>query len=337
MGIPQDIVSLLSAWLRDRTAYVEVETACSEFYGVENGTVQGSILGPILFNLFIRQLLETIKPVCFADDGYYFSFSKLKADAITGLEIKLRTALNWLTNSGMKVNIVKTEFSIFHKKWNASGRIKIGAEWIDSKQELGVLGMVFDNRLEWAKQVDKSILKARQSSQALRRIKDYFTDKEKNTLITSLVFSKMYYGSEIWLLPNLKERHFSRLYSQSGRNLKLINKELSYRVLHVTFSRATPKIFAMYQTCINYYDLLHNTTQLMIEQEKLQHVTLNDRRNMQQTFVRINNSRAGLNNIVNRLRSITNMLDKNWLNLSRDNFKLKCKKFIVQTQLQQLS
>ena len=120
-------------------------------------------------------------------------------------------------------------------------------------------------------------------------------------LITSLVFSKMYYGSEIWLLPNLKERHFTRLYLQSGRSLKLINRELSYRVLHATYSRATQKILSLYQMCINYYDLLHNPMQLMIEQENLQYVTLNDRRNVKVTFVQTNQSRAGLNNITNRL------------------------------------
>jgi len=98
-------------------------------------------------------------------------------------------------------------------------------ELIGAKQEMNVLGIVFDSRLAWTKQVDKSISRARQSSQALRRIKDYFTNTKKNNLVTSLVFSKMYYGIEIWLLTNLKERHFNRLYLQSGQSLKLINKD----------------------------------------------------------------------------------------------------------------
>ena len=215
MGIPPDVVCLLSAWLQNRTAYVEIESSCSEFYDVEYGTVQGSVLGPILFNLFIRQLLDNVGPICFADDGYYISINKSKTEAISNLESKLKRATDWLTDSGMKVNVTKTEFTIFHKSFNTAG-IRTGAEWIDAKQEMGVLGIVFDSCLEWSKQVDKSVLKARQSSKAFRRIKDYFTDSEKNALIKSLVFSRMYYGSEIWLLPNLKERHFTRLYSQSG-------------------------------------------------------------------------------------------------------------------------
>ena len=333
MGIPKDIVVLLSNWLQNRNAYVEIEMTCSEFYDVKYGTVQGSILGPVLFNLYIRQLLVVHTPICFADDGYYYTLSKTKEEAITGLEDKLKQATKWLTESGMKVNITKTELTMFHKSLNTAGRVRIGMEWIVAKQEMNVLGIVFDSRLEWARQVDKSILRARQSSQALRRIKDYFTITEKNSLVTSLVFSRMYYGSEIWLLPNLKERHFNRLYSQSGRSLKLINKDFSYHGLHATFSRATPKIFSLYQMCINYYDLIHSQFQLVIEKDNLQSVTLNNRRNTKLTFVRINQSRAGLNNIVNRLRSVTNMMNKNWLHLSRDVFKSLCKQHIIQSQL----
>jgi hypothetical protein len=72
--------------------------------------------------------------------------------------------------------------------------------------------------------------------------------------------------------------------------------------LHATFSRATPKIFLLYQTCINYYELIHGQFQFVIEKDNLQNVTLNDPRNPKLTFVRINQSRAGLNNIVSFVR-----------------------------------
>ncbi len=111
MGIPLDIVGVLSTWLQNRTAFVEIEMSCSEFYEVKDGTVQGSILGLILFNLYIRQLIVVHSPICFADDGFYYMLSKTKEEALTGLENKLKQAMEWLANSGMKVNIAKTEFT----------------------------------------------------------------------------------------------------------------------------------------------------------------------------------------------------------------------------------
>jgi hypothetical protein len=68
MGLPQDIMGLLREWLVGRMAYVEVEGSCSEFFDLDSGTVQGSVLGPILFNLFISPFLENASGPAYADD-----------------------------------------------------------------------------------------------------------------------------------------------------------------------------------------------------------------------------------------------------------------------------
>ncbi len=53
LGLPSDWLDLLGAWLRDRAAFVEVLADRSMLFDVNIGTVQGSILGPVLFSLFI--------------------------------------------------------------------------------------------------------------------------------------------------------------------------------------------------------------------------------------------------------------------------------------------
>jgi len=62
-------------------------------------------------------------------------------------------------------------------------------------------------------------------------------------------------------------------------------------------------------------------------------VTLSDRRNTRLSFVRTNRFKVGLNSIHNRLRSISNVLDKNWINKSAEDFKLNCKIRIIQNSL----
>ena len=56
MGIPHDIITLLSEWLRNRYFYVSVEGENSCIHHTEVGTVQGSILGPILYALFVSPI-----------------------------------------------------------------------------------------------------------------------------------------------------------------------------------------------------------------------------------------------------------------------------------------
>jgi len=60
--------------------------------------------------------------------------------------------MEWLTNSGMKVNIAKTEFTVFHKSLNTARRVSVGMEWIGAKQEMSILGIVFESHLERTKQ-----------------------------------------------------------------------------------------------------------------------------------------------------------------------------------------
>jgi hypothetical protein len=67
MGLLQDVVGLLQEWLVGRVVYVEVEGSCSELFDVDSGTVQGSVLGPVLFNLFISPMLENSCGPVYAD------------------------------------------------------------------------------------------------------------------------------------------------------------------------------------------------------------------------------------------------------------------------------
>ena len=69
-GIPNDVMQLIKAWLNERLFYVECGGATSSIYEDNHGTIQGSVLGPVLFCLFIRPLLEIEELTTFADDNY---------------------------------------------------------------------------------------------------------------------------------------------------------------------------------------------------------------------------------------------------------------------------
>jgi hypothetical protein len=78
------------------------------------GTVQGSILGPILYALFLRALYDLEKLTTFADDNYVIGYRKEKDLALRELGEKLVRIVKWLKDSGLEVNEKKSELCIFH-------------------------------------------------------------------------------------------------------------------------------------------------------------------------------------------------------------------------------
>ena len=166
-------------------------------------------------------------------------------------------------------------------------------------------------------------------------IKSHFHSHELLKLVTLFVYSRLYYAAQVWLLPTLKQNLQKRLLSQSGNSLKLVENGPTFTQLHKKYNRATPYIYSKYLSSLNLYDLNINRTPVQ-DYANLQTITMNNRRNIKLVFVRNNKYKVGLNRISNRMRSITNVVNKSWMNLPRNHFKKLCKDNIIKLGLLEL-
>ena len=82
MGLLNDVINMLESWLKNRLCYVEVRNSCSEYFDSDEGTVQGSILGPVLFSLFMSPLLVKEDLISYVDDSYLIRGNKNKEIAL---------------------------------------------------------------------------------------------------------------------------------------------------------------------------------------------------------------------------------------------------------------
>ena len=78
-------------------------------------TIQGSILGLVLFSLFVSPILEKTNIVAYADDTYTIRSARTKENAAAKLGKALTIITQWFKSSGLKVNKGKTEIAIFYK------------------------------------------------------------------------------------------------------------------------------------------------------------------------------------------------------------------------------
>ena len=115
IGLSQDFINIIEEWLTNRNAYVEVEQTNSMFFPIQCGTVQGSVLGPILFSLFISPVYELEEMISYADDSYIIAGGETKEESKILLEATTNTVAAWLKDSGMK-SMVKRPKLLFSTK-----------------------------------------------------------------------------------------------------------------------------------------------------------------------------------------------------------------------------
>ena len=331
-GLPLHLINLIQNWLSDRKMYVEIDEKCSTYRNLNDGTLQGSVLGPILFAIFISPIYELAALITFADDNYLQEHDKDLMATIGKVKMKAELVIGWLRDSGMKVNSDKTELCIFHNNDVKKQKITIDTETITSKTFINVLGVTFDSKLNWQIHVDNTIKKCNKTLHAINLIKSYFNQDEKLHIINAFLYSKLYYCATIWLIPTLKQTYVHKIKQTSTKALRLVVGDdyafFSFDELHNMFNRATPIQWSFYQHALQLYKIFNYHVPEQIWIELCDRIAISDRTHYFKIF-NDSKKRVGLNKFVNRLNFISQRINVNDLNLSFESFKVKMKREFI--------
>jgi len=122
-----------------------------------SGVPQGSILGPILFNIFINDLVYFIKSDLgnFADDNTISDAAKTIPGLIKSLEDESNNAIEWFKNNMMIVNPDKFQVIILNRNSSEQGTytLKFDNNEILTSPEVTLLGIEIDNKLNFKKHI----------------------------------------------------------------------------------------------------------------------------------------------------------------------------------------
>ena len=333
IGLPSDIVRLIELWLSHRSFYVSINGTNSMVIDLNCGVIQGSILGPMLYAIYVSPLYDLLKLTTFADDNFVIRWNSCMEALIIDMQKDLESMTKWLRDSGMKVNEAKTEICVFHRMDCRPITIRINQIAIKSSNSMNVLGVQFDPKMNWSHQVTKCIKKAKTALHAIKLIKGYFTINELKQLITSNFYSILYYNSEIWHLPKLNPLLKNHLLAASATALKIctpsFNRSMSYITLHSINLRATPSQMMIYKHAILLFKIFNNQ-QPPQDWMDLHFNQLISRRQVDFECYNNANFKVGNNTLSNRLSTLNKKVPLHWLNLTLETFKLHCKnKFLL--------
>ncbi len=333
LGLPSDVVDLIKLWLEDRSFYVSIEGENSIMRELVRGTVQGSILGPILYAIYVTPLFDHHKLTNFADDNFIIRWNDDIPGLVVDLQASLKAITKWLRGSGLTVNESKTELCLFHRLDQPHITINLFGSEIKSLDFINVLGVLFDSKLQWSAHISKTILKANRALCAIRLIKNYFTKDELRTLLTANFYSILFYNSEIWHIPTINPHSKQLLLASSAKALKLCIKDhsilYSYENIHSLTKRATPQQLSTFKHAILLFKLYNNSMSTS-DWVKLNFQQIITSRQTNFMIVQTRNYKIGNNLLCNRLTLLNNKIPLSWLSLPFERFKLNCKeKFLI--------
>ena len=200
-GVKGSANKLLQSYLSERLQYVEFERQISDKLPITTGVPQGSILGPLLFLIYINDLPSVsnfFKMIMYADDTtLYCNINETTTEGIINTELSHVNV--WLKANKLSLNVAKTKFMVFHtpNKIVKYPKLKINDHVIERVQSFNFLGLLHYN-MAWSKHIEKVSLKISRTIGILNRLKLIYLQCILLTLYNTLIMPHLNYSLLTW-------------------------------------------------------------------------------------------------------------------------------------------
>ena len=199
-GIRGTCLNLIKSYLTDRTQMVCINSGGKNYFSetvkVEQGVPQGSILGPLLFILYVNDLINGFdaEMVCqYADDTSVLLLGLAMSDLSDGCSQASVKMAQWCEDNFLKLNTNKTGLLVFGKRnIQESLLVRLNNVSVPIVESVGFLGISLDSCLSWENHIEKLNLKLNSACAVIRRLRD----------VVSLNCIRIYYLAHIQSIIN---------------------------------------------------------------------------------------------------------------------------------------
>ena len=219
----------MRSYLSNREQYTLINGCNSEKCSIKYGVPQGSILGPLLFLLFINDLqnaTDDAESRLFADDTSAILTDKNLDRLIHRAQSSMLEIQNWFIANRLALSIGKSNFMLFHKKQahvNIPDELHIGTESIPRVKKTKYVGMMIDENLTWEHHISEICNSLVKYFGVFYNIRNFINIQLARTIYYACIYSRIQYGIEIY--GSASKTQLSRLQTMQNKLLKVLTKQ----------------------------------------------------------------------------------------------------------------
>ena len=231
-GIRGVFYNWIKNYLCDRKQFTFINNIASNVCDVHCGVPQGSVLGPLLFLLYINDIGVSVpnqKPKLFADDTNLFIVgSDLKVIEVQA-NLCLQNMEKWFYANKLSLNIDKTFYMLFGSKsycqTDTTLNLFINVQRINKVVSCKYLGVIIDEALKWEEHIDYVYKKIIRFSSILYKLRNIVPQRLLNKIYYAFIHPYIAYGIEVY--ANASQVCLDKLIKANNKILRImLNKKL---------------------------------------------------------------------------------------------------------------